>query len=233
MRRLIVLLALMGGIGACSDDPVPSTSIAGRCYRPQGGANIDTPCPSGQACLFLNPSNVCAPRCTSNAGCPQTNCCNAIEGLFGALQSFGACVTPTGGDRSLCTGPSVPATTLPGEYVGSYTITRTSDLPPREGDVSEVRGFGVTLRRTTSYTLAIEADGGCPLEARYGVTGTTFLPSSGCTSRTLLLGARLVVTSGSATLAGGQLTLNVNFQYTTADGADHGTLAWGYTGTRQ
>lgn len=237
MRTMVRAWGLVGVVAALACGPDEPAGAS--CPREEGGVATQTPCPTNYTCILLTSGlqRACVPRCRFNSECALTQCCKPITEADGSPATYGGCIAPSNGDRSVCTGPAAPASSVAGQYVGqyvgTYTVTRTSDLPPREGDVSEVGGYTVTVARTSETGLTVTIDPGCPLAASGEVAQVSVFRGNTCTSRTLLLGAALTVTSGSGTRSGNQITLRVDFQYVTADGSDRGTLSWGYTGARQ
>jgi hypothetical protein len=224
------LACVVAALACGADEPMGES-----CLREEGGVATQSPCPTNYACVLLATSlqRACVPRCRFNSDCTLTQCCKALTGTGGGSSSYGGCIAPSNGDRSVCTGPTTTTPSFPGRYVGTYNVTRTSDLPPREGNVSEVSGYSVSLARASETVVEVNIDPGCALEASVGTTQASIFSGDTCTSRTLLPGATLTVVSGSGTLSGNRLTLSVELRYVTSDGSDRGTLAWGYTGARQ
>lgn len=222
---------------ACSSGS-PSSSTPSGCARQEGGQFTDTPCPANYVCTDLVTDRACVPRCQSDADCPTTQCCQRLTDLSGFARPYGGCIAPLRGDRSVCGGPSATADAgtpaspaFLGSYGGSFVLTRTSDRPPMEGVVSSEPAYGITVTRAGFTGLLVAIDTGCAFEASGNGTMATLIPNARCTSQELLRGAALTVTSGTAEIAGAQLTVRASFRYVL--GSDMGTLAWAYTGTRR
>ncbi|MDB4931591.1 MAG: hypothetical protein JWM10_4075 [Myxococcaceae bacterium] len=154
--------------------------------------------------------------------------------LFGLLVCLGPLVLSCSDGSA----PPTGATGIGGTFRGSYNMTRTSDLPPREGDVTERSPWEIVVTPVGSaaglFTMMVDPN--CPLRADgSGADATTARVFAGALCRPLILlpGTTLSTRSGTLDLVGGRLTVRVEFQYQSTDGSDHGTLAWSYTGVRQ
>lgn len=236
MQRSFWVLALC--FVACVGNTSPSATPTG-CSRTEGGLFTNTPCPSGYVCTDLVTNNACVARCQSDADCPTTQCCQRLTDGNGFARSYGGCIAPFSGDRSVCGGPNARADAGPptsaeflGAYVGSFVLTRTSDRPPMEGVVSREPAYGVVVMRAGFTGLLVTLDPACTYEAAGSGTAATLIGNvQGCIAQELLRGATLTLTSGTATIAGAQLFVRASFRYSL--GGDTGTLDWEYTGTRR
>ena len=234
MKWLWILVLL---VCACSGSTPSGTSPSG-CPRTEAGQFTDAPCPTGYTCTTLVTDMACVPRCQSDADCPTTQCCQRLTDSLGYARPYGGCIAPLRGDRNLCGGPSAvndagapPSPAFVGAYGGSYTATRISDRPPMEGRVTNEPAYGIAVMQAGFTGLLFALDTGCSFDASGSGTRATLIPNARCTSREILNGAALTVTSGTAELAGAQLTVRVSFRYQLGD--DSGSLAWEYTGTRR
>lgn len=228
MRRWLWILVL-GTLAACSTGG-GNGGTAG-CPRQENGQTMDTPCPVGSVCEEYRTGLVCARQCQSDRDCPASECCQPLFDSAGP-RSYGGCFVPDA-TRSLCTGPASPGSMLAGAYVGMYTATQTSDRMSVAPLTTRESAYGIRVAQG-SGTFTFTVDPGCTLAAT-GLTSTSvsFTAGSRCTPQQLTRNAELILASGSASLVGTALTVNLRFRYSRTDTEDSGIFEWSYTGTRR